>query len=989
MFSPLGVSYSTFLILLSGPALSGLFVYLALYNLFIPEEISFPVAIIVFILTFGLVNYYYRFLIIKANEADAKPDITLKDYRENNNNNTNNSGATYRFLILAYFTSLLIVALGSDTSRELFLPWEQINPLQIIQLGAAITISFLIPGCAIIGILDVENSLGLLSKLLLAYLFSIFITGLISYITSSLGLDFSVTRLVLILIHACILSTFVILRYRTHHFGLEGKNILSFFYYPFLSRASIGNMSWRWITSLRNHYAETLVFSGILAFVILATYFVYGGTIVGDQWFHHGRALSFLSGTFRSAASLHENLDDPPFAPAFLAGFFSLSGTPSVNAYAAIDFLNIIPVLAFYYFFSSWVPRQKSKAALLASVLFMLSSGFGWAYLLFLANTNQVASEQGSLDSFNDARIKSFDIFQPSSFVVVENPNITSPLIIISLPAGLVLLGLIVEGRDFMGSNIRKISYVVIVTIVSLVGGLSHTEFYLFVLVSSVLVLIFGLGGRDFIFIAFVLSILLTILADVLPGQYFTAIKILGIPVTYLALAFTGLMWALSHLRNSIAALFYGKPPLKLTHFIRVVIMTRKFFGRSIRVPLMITLVSLIAYLYVFTFLVWGELSLEDVQLQTSRNGQQEVPWYLYPMKLGVCGLLGLLYVICYLFRPLEKKTIAFGILIAIALGTGPYYDEHRFSKYVMIGVVGFAAILVYDLLSTASLDREQKGIEGKKFSLIFTSITISLIVVSAGLSVVLYTGYGVLAMANHYPPFEKDSPKRHFPPLSEINLFKSLFNDISSNKKNYNIITSPDEYKIRQDGFVGKLEAFVGIPTTKLLRGQDVLKAISLERFYDLLNHTDSKYIILKIDDILSGRNYAETEQDRNGPNGSRSFEPARFAFENFHKVYQDSNYTVVSVPDNLVALTEEVDDTKSIDPFEEKSPDNENTPKKINDMIMLPGDLSERAKQKAVEVYWQKVMISPPSIFVAVLIPIAVVIIRTSILSLWRRKR
>ena len=199
--------------------------------------------------------------------------------------------------------------------------------------------------------------------------------------------------------------------------------------------------------------------------VVLSTYSLYGGVIIGDQWFHHGRALSFVSSTFNAASLSDEHIKDPPFFPAFLAGFFSMSGLPTVNAYAAIDFLNIVPVFAFYYFFSKWVPVNRRKAALLASVLFMLSSGFGWLYLLYLVGANQATSEQASLDAFNDARIKSFDIFQPSSFVVVDHPGISSPLIVVSLPAGFLLLGIIAQRADQKESKIRDLNYFIIVTV--------------------------------------------------------------------------------------------------------------------------------------------------------------------------------------------------------------------------------------------------------------------------------------------------------------------------------------------------------------------------------------------------------------------------------------------------------------------------------------------------------------------------------------------
>ena len=119
---------------------------------------------------------------------------------------------------------------------------------------------------------------------------------------------------------------------------------------------------------------------------------------------HHGRALLFISGIFRDIANSSQDDLYPPFLSAFLAPFISLSGNPSVNAYASISFLNIIPVLAFYYFFTRWfgssstnsinkysnrsnaIPgRLQRDAGLLACTLFVLSGGFGWIYALSMA----------------------------------------------------------------------------------------------------------------------------------------------------------------------------------------------------------------------------------------------------------------------------------------------------------------------------------------------------------------------------------------------------------------------------------------------------------------------------------------------------------------------------------------------------------------------------------------------------------------------------
>ena len=85
------------------------------------------------------------------------------------------------------------------------------------------------------------------------------------------------------------------------------------------------------------------------------------------------------------------------------------------------------------------------KQASLASTLFMLGSGFGWAYLLNLTADNPVVagSPTSALEAFTTAGAKTFDIFVPNTFIDVAHPDITTGLIIIALPAGFVLLGLI------------------------------------------------------------------------------------------------------------------------------------------------------------------------------------------------------------------------------------------------------------------------------------------------------------------------------------------------------------------------------------------------------------------------------------------------------------------------------------------------------------------------------------------------------------------
>jgi hypothetical protein len=45
-------------------------------------------------------------------------------------------------------------------------------------------------------------------------------------------------------------------------------------------------------------------------------------------------------------------------------------------------------------------------------------------------------------------------------------------------------------------------------------------------------------------------------------------------------------------------------------------------------------------------------------------------------MRLGLIGLIGVASILSYLFRRFEKEVFVFGIIIIIALFTGPFYSR-------------------------------------------------------------------------------------------------------------------------------------------------------------------------------------------------------------------------------------------------------------------------------------------------------------------------
>ena len=90
--------------------------------------------------------------------------------------------------------------------------------------------------------------------------------------------------------------------------------------------------------------------------------------------------------------------------------------------------LILLPVIAFYYFFTNWVPARYKKAGLIAAVLFMLGSGYGWLYALNLELSYPSPNQISSIDNLLRSGQKTIDIWIPNTFIGVGHPDITIQL---------------------------------------------------------------------------------------------------------------------------------------------------------------------------------------------------------------------------------------------------------------------------------------------------------------------------------------------------------------------------------------------------------------------------------------------------------------------------------------------------------------------------------------------------------------------------------
>ena len=830
--------------------LPGLLIYHILSYLFVIPRITIPISIIIPILIFGLIRYYSTsYFDINTSNKDSILKGNLKsDLDEYDHKKTNSAVISASF---ATIFALLVVTIAFSKPEDvhIFAEWKYMGIIGNIQLVIANSLCFFIPGFAIMLILTRKYEMNPILKILLGYFISILIAGLPAYIFG-LGFDVATSELrnFYIMLYFAIIVIFLIFHTRYKITLLSDRRIQHYSIYQIV--ISEFGQSLKYV---KRRYSELLVFGSILTLLIASTYYLYNGTTISDQWFHQGRAVLFLSGSFREAVV--EGADNPvypPFQSALLAALTTIGTNPIVNSYASIAFLNMVPVFAFYYFFSKWVPSRYQRANLLASTLFAVGSGFNWIYLLGLSITsNPIISQHSFLEILNT--IRTVTIIRPTNFIFSAEPDFSTGLIYLALPAGLVLLGII---QHRFGT---KLLHVAIVTAISVVGTLSHYEFFLFVMVAALVPLIFKLEKQNYLYLGLMVSFSIVFLIDtVFPGNYYSSNLIFKFPLLYLIVMFVSIVWVIyvaigriRHLPISLPKFSMKIPKIKKRSYVLVALL----------------LISFTLYMYFLSYSVLVQLSPDYLKKNTEGY---VVPWYVYPMKLGLPGLLGLVFIFSYLVKKFDNKLFVFSILAIVAFITANFYDEHRFSKFIMLAMTAYASLLVYRIIN---LDFSNK--------IYVNGLIISALIVCCVLPVVLYIGSNSLVLQTM--DFTTN-PKRNFPQNSEIQLYEKLLNSTDISSKKYNIVSFPSEYYVVQGSpLMSKIQGFSGFPYQKLFKNPLSLNSSTLDGFYRQLEDNDVRYIILP--------KYSIKDE-------SLLREPTQFALHYFDRFYEDKNYIVLQVP-------------------------------------------------------------------------------------------
>lgn len=832
--------------------ITGIPIYLILDYFLIPIKFALSISAVISILSFGLTRYYSKSH--KNFDSEDNNDPLRRGAESRNLDRDQTSMEKYTpnmiFSLIYLIFVILVLSFSESNLNIIFLPWHSFELYSAIGLCIGILLVYFMPGYAIITLLTTNDRINSILKLLLSYLSSMLISGLTIYFSSLYpGSGISEFRNLIICLNLAVLLAFIVCSRTYRLIFIVYRNYHRILNYIIID---IGNK----LRAIKVNINELLVFGSIFGLLIVYMYFVYGGITIGDQWYHQNRAILMMSGQFKE--SVLSNSDDiyTPFQSALLAAVTVISGTPLVNAYVSIAFLNVSAVLAFYYFILMWLPTNTKRAALIAASLFVIASGFDWTYVLYSTVTNSILSQFSSVAAFFQEQIRSSDIIYSPNFVIAAFPDFNTGLIYISLPSGFVLLGLIC----FKMKN--RFSYTGIITIITILGIFSHPEFYLFIIISSILPVIFSMKEKSSIYLALLFAFAFAYMADtLLPIHYFTGNEILGMPLINLATTAVLVTWIAYAIRQYLSKFHYLISHLKMGFGRKLKNITNRtnFISK-------VVIVWIIVYLYAFSFVVWTQLP--SIYIDVQRDGKT-TPWYFYPMRLGLVGLIGLAFIFSYIFKRFEKQVFIFGIIMIVAFLVGPFYDEQRMTKYIMAGVIGFASLFIYKLLAFAA-----------KKNLAFDGIIIAIVVLTVSLSTIMFVAYNAQIIETQ--DYSHALGRRNFPSMQEMNMLDLMRSKLQAGSNTTNIAGLPYEYNPWEGYLITKLHGFSGLPLPKTFPNSLVLNASTMESFYNLLDSSGTKYIIIPTNSIYDG---------------ILSY-PSKFALENFHRIYNDDNYQVLEVP-------------------------------------------------------------------------------------------
>lgn len=295
---------------------------------------------------------------------------------------------------------------------------------------------------------------------------------------------------------------------------------------------------------------------------------------------------------------------------------------PSVEVFQTLTvFFNVLTVLTFYIMASQYLKKFGEEVAAMATLIWGLFSGFGW---LNFMQEKIINPETSMLWLIRQANLSSYgDITWKRLFFNLSMET--------SLTLTFALLYLL-KREDL---STKKLILLMVLLIAPLPLMHSYATYFLFsVLTSFAIIGPINLKSQlKYSAISILIALPITILLN-----YILSITAPNVPINY----FTYLEYLLLSLALLLIVNLRGRSPKNLTE-IKDKILRTKHFG--------VIAVSLLLTLYLASMLLWfsGQLQFNFFGLGLNKFGY--VPWFLYPVKIGVAGILAIIAVYLIFWR--------------------------------------------------------------------------------------------------------------------------------------------------------------------------------------------------------------------------------------------------------------------------------------------------------------------------------------------------
>ena len=572
------------------------------------------------------------------------------------------------FFILFYIFSMILIILIPSITNSYYIKWYEIPFLNWLRLFAAILLSTFFPGYVIFRFVNMKYKFGTLKAFIFSYFLSIFLIPFSNFILLSVHLISQFGKQMVLLLNLLLLLLFTgdVWRKKVNT-KYVNTNMLKI-------RIPI--------------YKSSTLFC-LFAFIIIGSYAVTLGNPyqAGDQWLWIGRSLQFLKGSFPVV-----NNRIIPFYPwwfdLYLTSFFIISGVPVLNAYGSLSFLAVLPSITFYLLLGQFF-KQKRKVQLVGTVLTTFL-GFGWTYYLY---QKLMMNPSNLVDIFDVIRLagnKTNDLWRGILLLPIEGIR---PVYVIGYPALFTLIYLLARRWE---NRLVTWSDSFLITALVAVGYLGHMFEVLIFIGFYILIVLFGHNfpsqSKKISFAIFLGLLIVAIIDYLSPGKFYTVLKssegVIFSPYFFLFLFSVMLVSLLQFLRQ------------------------KKFMFRSIQIQVNNSLIKFIAkivfaiaiYIYGLSVLIW--VSILNIYLVRGII----VPWYMYWIRLGVVGVLGLIgitYLVVKEDRKLKELSIFFLLAlvfcVALILGRSPYFlhfDEGRLMFLLYIALIVPAAYIIVHYVS-------------------------------------------------------------------------------------------------------------------------------------------------------------------------------------------------------------------------------------------------------------------------------------------------